>query len=399
MDLSYADYLWDMGALRQRDLTVQQVYDRNYLAERYVDIDDKVRELSEKRLEFLERFAPQGWEAGGYVRGRLLDFGCGTGRFVEAARAAGWDAFGYDLVSPFERMPCGPWDVVTFFDSLEHLPDPAGTIRNLNPEWIMISVPECCHPTDPDWFLAWKHRRPGEHLWHFSQQGLDQFMFGCGYRGVEYSHLEDTYRPPENCNPNILTAIYRKARTSLDMPTLSRLGARSGYTNHSLGWLLYSVALANFRQAAVEIGYNRGYSASWICAAVKDHGKAPVKMVSVDIRPCDKGHALQAQGFDFHHFLQAPGPESAGQALKILDRPVDFLFIDGDHENPLADFLAYRDFLADDAMVLFHDSYHPPIQEAMRQTGLIFVDLGGCGSLALGRKNHTPAFFKALDSI
>lgn len=207
MELTGLDYVLDRGAIRQRDLTPRVTYDEQYVRSRYEGIDAQVRALSLRRLEVLEAFVP--------ARGRLLDYGCGTGRFVEIARGRGWDARGYDLaggtLDAAEALrPI--WDVVTFFDSMEHLPDPAGMLACLAAPVVMISVPWCHHPRDRnwEWFLAWKHRRPGEHLWHFSASGLDEFMGTLGYASLMHSCFEDDFRPRYDPGlPNVLTAIYR----------------------------------------------------------------------------------------------------------------------------------------------------------------------------------------------
>jgi hypothetical protein len=206
-DLLYSDYCFDRGALRQVRLEVTQTYDRDYLASRYVGIDERVRALSARRLHVLEAFAP---------RGSLLDFGCGTGRFVEAALASGWDAWGHDLVTgegprlSLEEARQQPWDVATFFDSLEHLPDPGSTIRALNPGWLLVSVPECHYPGAEQWFMTWKHRRPGEHLWHWSRSGLVTWLAALGYRCLMTSSFEDEFRPSGVADglSNILSGVF-----------------------------------------------------------------------------------------------------------------------------------------------------------------------------------------------
>lgn len=216
MHLTYEDYLLDHGVFRQRDLTPRVKYDAGYL-QKYKDIADKVVALSEKRAEVLTGFT-------GKPGGRqLLDFGCGTGAFVEAAANCGWHSCGYDVAMqsgvaysvPVLDEPsifsCGGWEVVTFFDSLEHLPDPADTIRRLNPLWLMVSVPHCHYPNFPNWFMPWKHRRPGEHLWHFTRVGLDTLMHQCGYQCVAHTYFEDEFRPRyDPALNNILTGIYRE---------------------------------------------------------------------------------------------------------------------------------------------------------------------------------------------
>ena len=113
----------------------------------------------------------------------ILDVGYGTGQFLEVVRDAGIPCFGFDI-SP-TPPPSGVlkvssllekyYDVITFFDSLEHFED-ITFIKNLNCNYIVVSVPSCNHPEDPEWFFSWKHLRPDEHLWHFSPKALTLFI-------------------------------------------------------------------------------------------------------------------------------------------------------------------------------------------------------------------------------
>ena len=83
------------------------------------------------------------------VGARLLDYGCGAGHFVMAARAAGLDAAGaehsaeaaanaaqrtgatmFDLGT--EAWRAGePWDCIHLGDVIEHLPDPRASLRDV----------------------------------------------------------------------------------------------------------------------------------------------------------------------------------------------------------------------------------------------------------------------------
>jgi SAM-dependent methyltransferase len=100
--------------------------------------------------------------------GELLDIGCGTGNFLAAARAAGYSVSGTELdrnaarfakerlglprvlgltISEFaEEHPHEKFDVVTFFEVLEHQAEPAEFLENvkslLRPQgYIALSVP------------------------------------------------------------------------------------------------------------------------------------------------------------------------------------------------------------------------------------------------------------------
>lgn len=207
MDLTAADYLHTPAGTRQRDLTPRVEYDREYVQSRYAAIDEAVWLLAARRLAVLEAFVP--------TRGTLLDFGCGSGRGVLQAASRGWDAWGCDLADgPGRRLAAGvaagrKWDVVCCFDSLEHVPDPAGLVGAFRPRHLLVSVPWCHYPERWDWFGPWKHRRPGEHLWHWGRESLDRLLGPAGYRPILHSSFEDEFRPnPAQAEPNVLTALF-----------------------------------------------------------------------------------------------------------------------------------------------------------------------------------------------
>lgn len=74
--------------------------------------------------------------------GRVLDIGCATGHFLEVAKASGWDIQGVELTDRAvdlcrqkgipvlqkklaeDLFPRGHFQAVTFWDVLEHIPDP-----------------------------------------------------------------------------------------------------------------------------------------------------------------------------------------------------------------------------------------------------------------------------------
>lgn len=56
---------------------------------------------------------------------RILDYGGGNGRFAESLRAAGFNCETYDPFNPaFQDRPEGRFDLVTCFETLEHMPQP-----------------------------------------------------------------------------------------------------------------------------------------------------------------------------------------------------------------------------------------------------------------------------------
>lgn len=199
------------GVLRQKQLLVETKYDADYIKQRYEQYPT-THSMSQLRLGFIKEFIPN---TDPYM---LLDFGCGTGDFVACVNEdKSFQAYGYDITSYHTHCPQLKWNeikkgqfgIVTFFDSLEHLPDPFNTIKYLNCKYLVISVPECHFPFSESWFDSWKHRRPGEHLWHFNRESLDCALSKLNYKRIVHSNFEDKIRTPYSPYlPNILSGIY-----------------------------------------------------------------------------------------------------------------------------------------------------------------------------------------------
>jgi len=184
-------------------------YNQEYVNQSYNVYGEKVTQMSYLRLGYLL----------GVINTKpksLLDVGYGNGSFIEACQNTIEYCYGNDINS--YPLPANAefvtditshfYDVITFFDSLEHFID-IDIVGFLKCNYVMISVP-CCHNFSDDWFLNWKHRRPDEHLWHFNEQSLTNFFTEHNYTLVSLSNIEDTIRKPIDDNTNILTAIFKK---------------------------------------------------------------------------------------------------------------------------------------------------------------------------------------------
>ena len=145
----------------------------------------------------------------------LLDVGYGNGDFLKVASQAiphcyGADISDYPVPSTCKKTTLEEkrfYDVVCFFDSLEHFDDC---------EHIFISVP-WCHHFSKSWFEKWYHRKPNEHLWHFNKPALISHFASHGYECVYSSNYEDIVRKnPESANyPNILSCLFKKKESIL----------------------------------------------------------------------------------------------------------------------------------------------------------------------------------------
>ena len=145
----------------------------------------------------------------------ILDIGYGNGSFLKLASEK-YKCFGHDIsnyptpenVKFVNDIFNEQFDVICFFDVLEHYADPY-FIKDLNCNYIVISLPECHYFSD-DWFKNWKHRREDEHLWHFNKESLISFFNYNGYSLINTSNIEDVVRKHNHPYSNILTGTFKK---------------------------------------------------------------------------------------------------------------------------------------------------------------------------------------------
>jgi SAM-dependent methyltransferase len=116
-------------------------------ADKYVADEAFQRQRAEQQFARVADLAP--------VPGRLLDFGAGVGTFAGVARSAGWDVSGVESSAEAVRrahddhgvgltsdIPDGTFDVITLWDVIEHVRDPAGMLvqlaSSLAPRGLMV---------------------------------------------------------------------------------------------------------------------------------------------------------------------------------------------------------------------------------------------------------------------
>jgi hypothetical protein len=151
----------------------------------------------------------------------VLDYGAGRGLFVSVMRKACPRVVGFDVVEGIDDdLVAGPeflssmkivtWDLVTFFDSIEHCEDIDDTLSSFKTDNICISVPELPEKRFEMWWLrCWPHFKPNEHLWYFTASGLREFVKRHGFQHIYYQgNIEDGLRKPwDKRFPNINTII------------------------------------------------------------------------------------------------------------------------------------------------------------------------------------------------
>jgi hypothetical protein len=150
----------------------------------------------------------------------ICDFGYGNGDFIEHCYNKGHKAYAYD-VSDYPVPPSVQrvydinemnFDVVTFFDSLEHIEDEdlVTFLKNLRTKYVTISLPWLHEFLGPEWFSKWKHKKDNEHFHYFDMHGLVGLLSDSNYEILHIGNEEDEIRKPVDKWPNILTIVAKK---------------------------------------------------------------------------------------------------------------------------------------------------------------------------------------------
>lgn len=169
----------------------------------YDETDDRVKLDFPAKLDLIKRFIKP-------TNARLLDVGCGKGFFISAAQKVGFNAEGIDLSSTgiefatkvlnvkatrghIEDLAtsdfANKFDAVTFFATIEHLPDPVSTLKaihtSLKPGGYLVCDTGCGSVSSEkllaghnQWFDA------PQHLFVFSERGILNALQDAGFKVI-----------------------------------------------------------------------------------------------------------------------------------------------------------------------------------------------------------------------
>jgi hypothetical protein len=202
------------GIIHQIDIVDSlQTYDIDYVNTRYNTYGELGMQMAFYRLGYLLgnlKYTPKS----------VLDIGYGNGDFLKACSTIIPECYGNDItnyqlphsVQFIDDIFSKHFDVITFFDVLEHFED-IEFVKNLKCDYVFISLP-WCHYFSDEWFENWKHRRPDEHLWHFDSNSLISFFDRMGFDLISISNMEDAIRKDhsaiQNKYSNILSGVFKK---------------------------------------------------------------------------------------------------------------------------------------------------------------------------------------------
>jgi 2-polyprenyl-3-methyl-5-hydroxy-6-metoxy-1,4-benzoquinol methylase len=152
---------------------------------------------------------PSEWMIRSFVKGKILDVGCGNGEFLNNLKRSGWSVYGNDIsniakrnteskigtgrvkIGVFPRLNySSKFDYVSFWHVLEHLRDPSlyaikayrvlndggmvvGEVPNFDSVWLKLFKNYYC------WIIV------PEHLLYFSKESLVTLLKKAGFHSVE----------------------------------------------------------------------------------------------------------------------------------------------------------------------------------------------------------------------
>lgn len=161
------------------------------------------RAIYASRWALISRYCQSPRANGEYLK--VLDYGSGPGAF-NVHGPDNFDKFNFDInpICGFTELPNEKIDILTLWDSVEHIPNFYGVIKNINADWIFLTTPNLESVDKPIGF--WKHYRPREHLYYFDRHSLEVILSDLGYSIVEMNYDEGRLRDPQHPSA-ILTLV------------------------------------------------------------------------------------------------------------------------------------------------------------------------------------------------
>ena len=146
----------------------------------------------------------------GLKRGKILDYGAGTGAFLNTCKKNGWDATGIEPDADARRVMAekfslstystlqqaksenilSEFDVITAWHVLEHVPDLKETITQLRNSLkekakLIVAVPNPSSYDAAHYKESWAAYDVPRHLWHFAPADMERLMKDMGFKLIK----------------------------------------------------------------------------------------------------------------------------------------------------------------------------------------------------------------------
>lgn len=129
--------------------------------------------------------------------GSILDFGCGTGEFLNTMKLSNWSITGIEpspdarlkaeilnsvkMHGTLDELANQKFDIITAWHVIEHVPDLTQTMQKLRSRLnkdgiIFIAVPNYQSPDAQQYQEQWAGFDVPRHLWHFSKKSMAKLL-------------------------------------------------------------------------------------------------------------------------------------------------------------------------------------------------------------------------------
>jgi SAM-dependent methyltransferase len=201
------------NVVRCRNCGLAYINPRPAAASREIQSQDNYYERTAFANEQEQVEDPLSWDrqrfrllAAGLPPGRLLDVGCGTGRFMQQAQRGGWKVAGIEFnphgaeltrqntqgevfVGTVDDSPFSPhsFDAVSLLHVLEHLHRPRTTLRRVHGLLrsmgrVLLEMPDFGSPRARKERERWVHCKPLEHFYYYELRTLRRLLQQEGFR-------------------------------------------------------------------------------------------------------------------------------------------------------------------------------------------------------------------------
>ena len=216
-----------------------------YESEDYISHRDSKSNLQDKVYQMVKSFMlseKAKWIQSYIEKGSILDYGAGTGEFLQQMKNNAWQVEGVEpnsnarnlgvnkglqIQSILSAVSKKSYDVISLWHVLEHIPDFENKIVEfkelLDQDGLLVIAVPNYKSYDANYYnenwAAWDVPR---HLWHFSREGIKTKMNQYGFSLVEEKPLKfDSYyvsllsEKNKSTSTNFLNAFYRGLRSNL----------------------------------------------------------------------------------------------------------------------------------------------------------------------------------------
>ena len=221
--------VYDQEKFLFQTIPVPENLDKYYESDAYISHTDSKESFFDKVYQFAKSFNLKkklSWTLQGSKTEKLLDVGCGTGDFLNLAKANGLEVDGVEInksarkiseeklnqsiFTSISELQGKQYDRITLWHVLEHLNDFEGSIEQLkdllNPGGVLIIAVPNFKSFDAQYYKSyWAAYDTPRHLWHFSRE---TFYYLKDKYNLEY--LQDKGMVLDSFYVSLLSEKYKK---------------------------------------------------------------------------------------------------------------------------------------------------------------------------------------------